>query len=243
MEYHKWPGGNEQGATDHCFFLCEDWRALSETKKGSVQSKQNNFSCKTYLSWSVELLTIWHNGCSKFTWAQERSGPVHGRGNNPKWVCAKTPSWLCCISQERRRGSIVLDLLCSHSSVSSAVCSCYRLSPVVTGFSPSLGKPKCPLPHKQGKHQIPTAGERKEKQAEHPWVLTAPEKSQGAGGCCLEMLCPGDTSGRVNRSRPHGLPPFQPPTKFPPAGATGGPQSVDKEVCILVERGCKVRST
>lgn len=39
LEYHKRPRGNEQGATDHCFFLDEDWRALSETKKGSVQNK------------------------------------------------------------------------------------------------------------------------------------------------------------------------------------------------------------
>lgn len=39
LEYHKWPGGNEQGATDHCFFLQQDWRPLSETKKGSVQNK------------------------------------------------------------------------------------------------------------------------------------------------------------------------------------------------------------
>lgn len=39
LEYHKWPGENEQGANDRCFFLHEDWRALNETKKGSVQHK------------------------------------------------------------------------------------------------------------------------------------------------------------------------------------------------------------
>lgn len=39
LEYHGCLGGNERGATDHCFFLHKDWRASSETKKGSVQNK------------------------------------------------------------------------------------------------------------------------------------------------------------------------------------------------------------
>lgn len=66
-------------------------------------------------------------------------------------------------------------------------------------------------------------------------MQTAPEKSQGAGGCCLEMLCPGATSGRVGRSRPCSLSPFQLPTGFAPAGATSGPEAVGEEVCSLVE--------
>lgn len=66
-------------------------------------------------------------------------------------------------------------------------------------------------------------------------MQTAPEKSEGAGGCCLKMLCPRDTSGRVSRSRPCSLSPFQLPTGFPPVGAMSGPEAVDKEVCSLVE--------